>query len=82
MKKKRAKRRARYRATKPAGVFPKGIAATSQPSKTIVTAAAGTATLSQAQKEQHKYLLPELRQIGIIAASLFLILIILSFILG
>ncbi len=82
MKKKRAKRRARYRATKPAEGFPKGMAATSQPSRAIVTAATGTATSSQAQKEQHKYLLPELRQIGIIAASLFLILIILSFILG
>lgn len=82
MKKKRAKRRSRYRATKPAGVSPKGMVTTSQPSKAIATAAPSTATLSQPQKEQHKYLLPELRQIGIIAASLFFILIILSFILG
>lgn len=82
MKKKRAKRRAKYRATKPAGVPSKVTVTPSEPSKAMATASSSTAILPQARKEQHKYLLPELRQIGIIAASLFFILIILSFILG
>lgn len=37
---------------------------------------------SSAQATRYKYVLPELRRIGIIAGALFLILIILAFILG
>ncbi len=39
-------------------------------------------TFSSAQATRYQYVLPELRRIGIIAGTLFLILVILAFILG
>ena len=48
--------------------------------KVSVTSVASSAALAQANRYQ--YVLPELRRIGIIAGVLFLILIVLTFVLG
>lgn len=47
-----------------------------------VPASPVTPSASSAQAARYRYVLPELRRIGIIAGALFLILIVLAFILG
>lgn len=80
-KKKKIKRKTRHQTIKPTHTLAKEMVLKSQHPKATATLASSTPTLPTTQKERYKYLLTELRQISIIAASLFLILVILTFVL-
>ena len=84
-----AKKSRRARAKKPAGNKStiKKVEGHIQPSKSAsipkvpVSSVESLAALS-AQANNYRYILPELRRIGIISGILFLILIVLTFVLG
>jgi len=82
MRKKKAKRKARYRLASQPGVL-HAITSSNKPfpaRAAIVRAAELDAAV--AQRDKYKYLTADLRYIGIVAGSLFAILIILSFVLS
>ncbi|MDY7018901.1 MAG: hypothetical protein SU899_02330 [Chloroflexota bacterium] len=84
MSKKSRRARAKYRS---GGTLPKKspIKHTQSSKSTlapIATASSVEYPSSSAQATQHHYVLPELRRIGIIAGALFLIIIVLTFVLG
>lgn len=82
MKKKRSKRRIKYRAVPHSQTSFRATTTISPMSKRMVaTGFAGSDTIN-VQKDKYRYVLIDLRWIGVIAGSLFLILIVLSFILG
>ncbi len=81
MKKKRDKRRKKYRAAIRSQTLPRTPTPVAPAAKTTLAASSPALATSATQKEKYKYLLADLRQIGIIAGSLFLILIIMNFIL-
>lgn len=82
MTRKKAKRRAKYRFAKQPPAPSRETTLTSPLSSRAVTITSTEVGLPATQKDRYRYLLADLRQIGIIAASLFLILIVLSFIVG
>lgn len=82
MKKKRNKQRAKYRAATQPQTLPKATATPSPTSKRVVSAGSAELGSLAIHKDRYRYLPSDLRQIGVIAGGLFLILIVLSFILG
>ena len=84
MPKKSRRARAKYR---PGGQLAKRVARKhSQPTKPVLESKTSASSVepstSPVQVARYRYVLPELRRIGIIAGALFVILIVLTFVLG
>ncbi len=82
MKKKRSKRRIKHRAALQSQTPSRPTTTVSQMPKRMVSTGLAGPDFPSIQRDKYKYVLADLRWIGVIAMSLFLILIVLSFVLG
>ena len=81
-KSRRARARQQTAGKKPKSVAEKRIESLRSSDDSRVSVSSAAPLSSSVQEARYRYVLPELRRVGIIAGALFIVIIVLTFILG
>ncbi len=82
MKKKKSRRRIKHKVATRSQTSPRVTTIVSPTPKRMTATGLAELNIPSMQRDKYKHVLADLRRIGVIAGSLFLILVVLSFILG